>query len=281
MLTSFADLLAHRRQGSALGAFTCYDLETATAALRAAASAGTGVILLIGGRSYGERDGALLLAALIAVAARSDARACVQLDHCDEPALIASALEAGAGAVLADGSALPFDRNIAFVSRVVALARGHRAAVEAELGGIAGDEDVAEAVAAGALTDPVQAAAFLSRTGADCLAVSIGNVHGTYREEPRLDWSRLLAIRDAVSVPLSLHGASGIPDDMLRRSIANGIAKINVNTELRGAYLEATRASLPDVLEGSRLNALHAHQSDAVERVIAGKLRAFDTGEDT
>ena len=104
-------------------------------------------------------------------------------------------------------------------------------------------------------------------------------MHGTYREDPRLDWVRLQAIRDVIDTPLSLHGASGIPDAMLRRAIASGIAKINVNTELRGAYLEATGEILPSVLEGSRLNVLHTAQSDAVERLIAGKLRAFDTGE--
>ena len=279
MLTPFADLLAHCRRGSAVGAFTCYDLETAGAALRAAAAAGDGVILLVGGRSYTDRDGHLLLAALVAVAARADAPACVQLDHCDDLAVIASALEAGAGAVLADGSGLPVEQNIELVAHAAALARRHGASIEAELGGIAGDEDVAEAVAAGALTDPAQAAEFVARTGADCLAVSIGNVHGSYREEPRLDWARLEAIRDAIDAPLSLHGASGIPDAMLRRAIASGIAKINVNTELRGAYLDATREILPSALEGSRLNVLHTAQTDAVEAVIAGKLRAFDTRE--
>ena len=279
MLTPFADLLERRRPGSAVGAFTCYDLETATATLRAAASAGAGVILLLGGSSYRERDGGSLLAALLAVAACSDARACVQLDHCDDLASIESALEAGAGAVLADGSALPYERNIEFVARAAALARRHGASVEAELGGIAGDEDVAEAVAAGALTDPAQTVEFVARTGTDCLAVSIGNVHGVYREPPRLDWERLEAIRDAIDTPLSLHGASGIPDELLRRAIATGVAKINVNTELRGAYLDATRTSLSSVLEGSRLSVLHAAQSDAVEHVVVDKLRAFETGE--
>lgn len=279
MLTPFSDLLARRRHGSAVGAFTCYDLETAGATLRAAASAGAGVVLLIGGPTYRERDGGLLLAALLAVAAHSDARACVQLDHCDDLAVIEAALEAGAGAVLADGSALAFEQNIEFVARAAGLARRHGASVEAELGGIAGNEDVAEAVAAGALTDPAQSADFVARTGADCLAVSIGNVHGAYLERPRLDWDRLEAVRNAIDTPLSLHGASGIPDELLRRSIATGVAKVNVNTELRGAYLDATRQNLTSVLQGSRLNALHAAQSAAVERVIADKLRVFDTGE--
>jgi tagatose 1,6-diphosphate aldolase GatY/KbaY len=276
VLTSFAELLSPRREGAAVGAFTCYDLEAAGAALRAAAEAGTGVILLIGGRSYTEPGGGLLLAALVAAVRASDARACVQLDHCADLAVIESALEAGAGAVMADGSELPYEENAAFVERAAELARRHGAGVEAELGHLSGDEDVATGVAAGALTDPAEAAEFVARTGADCLAVSIGNVHGAYRDPPRLDWDRLEAIRSAIATPLSLHGASGIPDEMVRRTIVTGVAKINVNTELRSAYLDATADALPAVLEGCRLNALHLAQSAAVERVVAAKLRAFD-----
>lgn len=280
MLTPFTDLLAECPAGSAIGAFTCYDLEEAIATLRPAATAGTGVILLIGSQSYADRDGALLLAALIAAADHSDARACVQLDHCDDITAIGSALSAGAGAVMADGSALSYEANVAFVRRAVELARQHGAAVEAELGTIEGAEDEAQAAAGGALTDPAQAADFMQRNGAACLAVSIGNVHGHYRNPPELDWDRLDAIRARVSSPLSLHGASGIPDSMLRRSIANGVAKINVNTELRAAYLAATRRELPTALEGQRLAALHAAQIAAVEAAVTDKLHAFDTRGD-
>ena len=277
MLTSFRELLAERRDGSAVGAFTCYDLEAATAALSAAAAADTGVILLIGGRSYVEPGGGLLMAALVAAAGHSDARACIQLDHCADLAVIESALAAGAGAVMADGAEWEFERNIEFVAGAAELARAHAAAVEAELGSITGDEDVARAVEAGALTDPDQAVEFMQRTGADCLAVSIGNIHGTYVVQPSLDWDRLDAIRSRVSQPLSLHGASGISDALVQRSIRAGIAKINVNTELRTAYLAATDTTITSVLEGSRLNALHAAQVAAVEGVVAAKLRAFDT----
>jgi ketose-bisphosphate aldolase len=277
MLTPFAELLAARRGGTAVGAFTCYDLEAAAGVLRAGAGAGAGVVLLIGDRSYRDCDGALLLAALVAAARAADARACVQLDHCDDAAVIRAALEAGAGAVLADGSALPYEANVAFVSGAVELARRFGAGVEAELGGIAGDEDVAEAVAAGALTDPALAADLMERSGADCLAVSIGNVHGHYREPPALDLVRLEAIRALVAAPLALHGASGLPEALVADAVAAGVAKINVNTELRGAYLRATAAALSVAEDGSRVNALHAAQVAAVESVVAAKLRAFST----
>ena len=85
------------------------------------------------------------------------------------------------------------------------------------------------------------------------------------------------AIRTRVAAPLSLHGASGIPDDLVRRAITAGVAKVNVNTELRQAYLAASERTIGSVLDGSRLNALHAAQVAAVEEVITMKLRAFDT----
>jgi tagatose 1,6-diphosphate aldolase GatY/KbaY len=271
VLVSFSDLLAAGDR-SAVGAFTCYDLEVAAAVLSSGAARGQGVILLIGGRVLTDPHGSLLLAALLAVAERSDGRACVQLDHCDDVAVIEAALEQGAGAVMADGSARPYAENIEFVRRAVELAHVRGAAVECELGGISGDEDVAEAVAAGALTDPAQAVEFMDASGADCLAVSIGNVHGVYREPPDLDWQRLDAIRAATRHPLSLHGASGIPDTQLQRAIHAGIAKVNVNTELREAYLASTADALPQALPGARVAALHAAQTKAVGRVVDAKL---------
>jgi tagatose 1,6-diphosphate aldolase GatY/KbaY len=279
MLTSFVDLLARRPERTAVGAFTCYDLEEAVAVLRAAANS-AGVVLLIGKQTYTSREGPLLLAALLTVAEASDVPACVQLDHCDDLAVIEAALVAGVGAVMADASSLPYEENVSFVRRAVELARRSDASVEAELGMIAGDEDVAVAAAAGALTDPLQAEEFVHRTRIACLAVSIGNVHGIYREPPYLDWERLEAIESRMSVPLSLHGASGIPGTMVRRAIEVGIAKINVNTELRTAYLSATEDALPRVLEGSRLAALHAAQVAAVEEVVATKLHVFNAGGD-
>ena len=101
-----------------------------------AADAEAGVIILIGAQSYAGRDGDLLLAAVVAAAARSEARACIELDHCDSVGLIESALAAGAGAVMADGSALPYEHNVAFIIRAVQLAASSGASVEAELGAI-------------------------------------------------------------------------------------------------------------------------------------------------
>jgi tagatose 1,6-diphosphate aldolase GatY/KbaY len=273
VLAAFRELLAERRETrTAAGAFTCYDVTTALGVVRAAEERRDPVILLLAEASFREPSGRGLLAALTAVAHDATVPACVQLDHVADPELIASALAAGVGAVMADGSTLPTRYNAELVGRVRAAAP-HDVGVEAELGHVAGGEDVAAATAAGALTDPEDAAWFVGATAVDCLAVSIGNVHGVYAAPPALDWERLEAVGERVgAVPLSLHGASGLPDEEIRRAIALGICKVNVNTELRARYLDELEAALPDVRPGLRLLELERRLVAAVAETAGAKL---------
>ena len=277
MRASFADLLAEAgARRAAVGAFTCYNLETAVGVLRAAERRGRGVVLLLGEQSFRAAGGELLAVALVSVAGRAAAPACVQLDHVSDLSLIEAAFECGIGAVMADGSRLPLEENVELVRAAGALARRAGGHVEVELGAIEGDEDVARAVAAGALTEPDEAADFVERSGADCLAVSIGNVHGVYTEPPALDWLRLRAIRERVGVPLSLHGASGLPGADVRRAISLGIAKVNVNTELRERYLDVTSRLLDEVRPGARVLELNVAQARAVGEVVEAKLDTYE-----
>lgn len=276
MLVSFEALLEeHTRARTAVGAFTCYDLELARAVLAAAAGRDVGVVLLISRDAFAAEGGDELLAGVRAAAERSPARACVQLDHVSDLELIAAAFELGAGAVMADGSQSPFEENVALVQEAKQCADRFGAAVEAELGHVAGGEDVAAATEAGGLTDPREAERFIAATDVACLAVSIGNVHGNYAGEPELDWSRLAEIEGTATVPLSLHGASGLADADLKRAVAAGIRKVNANTELRRAYLEATRERLDHALDGLRLLELHTAQIAAVREIVDGKLAAL------
>jgi ketose-bisphosphate aldolase len=278
MKASFAELVAEAgARSGAVGAFTCYNLETAAGVLLAAEEGGRGVVLLVSRQSFEARGGNLLGAALVAASERAAVPACVQLDHVSNLDEIEAAFDLGFGAVLADGSALPCEDNVALVERAVRVAARAGGHVEAELGGIAGDEDVAQAAAAaGALTDAEQAQEFVELTGAACLAVSIGNVHGAYGQTPDLDWARLDAIRARVACPLSLHGASGLPNSDLHRAIVGGIAKVNVNTELRQRYLAVTEAELERARDGARVLELNHAQRDAVAVAVAEKLAAFE-----
>lgn len=279
MLVSLAEILAaHRHRGSAAGAFTCYGMEGAAAVLRAAAAnRSPGVILLLSPQSFAAELGEPLLCTLLALGEGAPVPVCVELDHAPELEPIERALEAGAGAVMADGSRLGFEQNVELAAAAALLARGRGAGVEVELGHVSGDEEVAVESRADSLTDPAQAQEFVERSGADCLAVSIGNVHGHYAGEPELDLERLGEIRAAVGVPLALHGASGLPDHLVAAAIEGGIAKVNVNTELRAAFLAAIDAGLPDARKGLRLQRLGAAAADAVAAVALKKLRLFES----
>jgi len=271
VLTPFRELLEERRSaGAAVGAFTCYDVTTALGVVRAAEARNDPVILLVSEASVACEEGRLLAPALLAVAREARVPTCVELDHTADRELIAAALAAGIGAVMADGSKLPLDENTALVRSVRGVAVD--AGVEAELGHVEGGENVAAAASAGAFTDPEEAVAFVDATGADCLAVSIGNVHGRYATTPALDWARLAEIRRRIDIPLSLHGASGLPDADVRRAIELGVTKVNVNTEIRGRYFDELERRLPDVRDGLRLLELQRSVVSAVADVVSAKL---------
>ncbi len=279
MRARLSELLSEARQrGAAVAAFTCYNLEQAAGVLLAAEERGCGVVLLVGERSLAAPSGRYLLPALVAAADGAPAPAVVELDHARSLSPIQQAFALGAGAVMADGSRLSPADNAAFVRAAVAAGARTGGEVEAELGGIPGDEDVAAATAAGALTDPEEAAVFARESGCSCLAVSIGNVHGAYKGRPALDWQRLRRIAALVEAPLALHGASGLADADLACAVRLGIAKVNVNTELRERYLQATAALLDQVRPGARLLELHRAQVEAVAEAAAATMAALEPG---
>ncbi|HLI91886.1 MAG TPA: class II fructose-bisphosphate aldolase [Ktedonobacteraceae bacterium] len=277
MQASFSELLQeHRARGTALGAFTCYNFETAAAVLQAAQERTDSVIILISEKSFATAHGDYLVAALRAVAERAPVPVCLQLDHISDLRRIEAAFALGVGAVMADGSRLSFEQNIAFVREAVAIAQRYGGYVEAELGRVEGDEDIATAARAGAFTDPEQAAIFVERAQPACLAVSIGNVHGVYQHPPALDWERLKKIHEQTTAPLSLHGASGLSDEDLRRAITYGIAKINVNTELRSRYVQVAAEQAPQMARGSRLLELQLTLTEALAQVAGAKLDVYN-----
>jgi tagatose 1,6-diphosphate aldolase GatY/KbaY len=277
MIARFAEILENARTaGRAVGAFTCYEVTTALGVLRAADTASVPTILLVSNASFTRRDGPPLVVGLSAVAAHAHAPTCVQLDHVSDLQTIARAIDLDIGAVMADGSRMSLADNVRFVKEAVRLARRGGAGIEAELGHIEGGEDVATATRAGALTDPDEAFDFVARSEADCLAVSIGNVHGEYAEPPSLDWSRLAQIRDHVDIPLSLHGASGLPESDLRTAVAGGIVKVNVNAELRRRAFRELGDRLPELSSGYRLLELQEALADSAAEVASETFKSLD-----
>ncbi|WP_427173250.1 class II fructose-bisphosphate aldolase [Arthrobacter sp. 92] len=273
------------QQGSAVPAFTCYDFTTALAVVEAAEEAGHGVILLVAPRTAGTPNGLRLITALRGLADAASVPVAVQLDHASDLRVIADAVTAGADSVLADGSSLPLEENIALVreARAVLDAQGSTGVViEAELGGLAGDEDRAFGSDPGGstaaetgmgLTDSAQVEDFLSRTGAQLLAVAVGNVHGKYKGEPQLRWDVLQDIAVRTHIPLVLHGASGIPAEELVKAAAMNVGKVNFNTELRtGVLATLEKNTSTHRSDGENLQGLLGEWSKSAKSFATGAL---------
>ncbi|MCA9928451.1 MAG: class II fructose-bisphosphate aldolase family protein [Anaerolineales bacterium] len=275
MLVPTTRLLQAAQAGRyAIGAFNVYNLEGAKAVAAAAEAFYSPAMLQIHPSAlvYG---GKALIELCLTVARETAVPMAVHLDHSTNEPDIRLALAANISSVMADGSHLDYEGNVQFTKEMVALAHAQSAAIEAELGRISGTEDgltVSEFEAR--FTDPAQAADFVTRTGVDALAVCIGNVHGRYHRPPLLDFDRLAAVRQAVTVPLVLHGASGLPDEMICRSIELGITKFNVNTEVRSAYLDDLKASLTADRKADLLDIMRSAVA-AMQAVVAAKLKLF------
>lgn len=247
LVTSKDMLRAAQLHGYAVAAFNIENMEMAQAVVEAATEARAPVILQTTPSTVGYASVALFAGIAKALAARADVPVALHLDHGSSFALAAQALDAGYTSVMIDGSALPFLKNVELARQVVEAAAG-RAPVEAELGKVGGKEDDLEA-GANTNTDPLEAAEYVERTGIDALAVAIGTAHGVYIGTPVLDKELLKTIRKAVSIPLVLHGASGLSDADVRDCISYGICKVNFATELRIAYTEGVKQALRDAPE--------------------------------
>lgn len=166
----------------------------------------------------------------------------IHLDHFEDIGKIKHAIDAGFKSSMIDASKLPFEENIAKTKEVVAYAHHYDATVEAELGKLVGQEDdLVVNDADGAYTNPDDAVKFVEATGVDSLAVAIGTAHGLYKGTPHLDFDRLTAIRKKVSIPLVLHGASDVPDELVKKAISLGICKVNVATDLKIPFSNAVK----------------------------------------
>ncbi|HEY8347706.1 MAG TPA: class II fructose-bisphosphate aldolase [Symbiobacteriaceae bacterium] len=157
----------------------------------------------------------------------------LHLDHSPTFELCQRAIDAGFTSVMIDGSALPYEENVALTKKVVAYAKPRGISVEAELGHVGkATAEAGEGEDESQLTNPADVERFVAETEVDALAVAIGTAHGIYVSKPKLDIPRLQAINAVSKVPLVLHGGSDTPDDQVREAIHNGIAKLNIFSEL-------------------------------------------------
>jgi tagatose 1,6-diphosphate aldolase GatY/KbaY len=235
-------LLDAQKNHYAVPAFNIHNLETFQVVVETAAEMRSPVIIA-GTPSTVTYAGADYLVAMAEVASRKyDIPIAIHLDHFEKTESIKSFIDVGFRSTMIDASMETFEKNVAIVKEVVDYAHQFGTSVEAELGKLSGQEDDLIISEKDALyTNPEEAAGFVERTGIDSLAVAIGTAHGLYKGEPKLDFERLEQIRNKVEVPLVLHGASDVPDVLVKKAISLGICKVNVATDLKIPFANAVK----------------------------------------
>lgn len=267
---------AAEKGGYGVGAFNCNNMEIVQAIVEAAEKEKSPVIIQAsqGAIKYAGLD--YVVALCNAAAKNASIPIALHLDHGTDMEQVIQCITGGFTSVMYDGSAKPFEENVAMTKKVVEIARAARVSTEAELGKLGGIEDhinVSERDAM--MTDPEEAKLFVEQTGVDSLAVAIGTAHGPYKLPPKLDFARLEKIRGLVSVPIVLHGSSGVPADDLRTAISLGVRKINIDTNIREAFCNTLRdeiAKQPGEIDPRKL--LKPARQAMVE-VIREKIQIF------
>ncbi|ATF16368.1 class II fructose-bisphosphate aldolase [Brevibacillus sp. HB1.2] len=273
LVSSTQMLRTAREQGYCVGAFNVHTMEMLQAVVEAACEANAPLILqtTVGTvRHLGPE-----YVAAIARVASEEARVpiALHLDHCHEEELIVRCIEAGYTSVMIDASMHPFAENASMTRRVVELARERGVNVEAELGKVGGvEDDLVVDDADAALADPIECERFIELTGVDTLAPAIGTAHGIYKGEPRIDFVRIEEIARRVSVPLVLHGGSGIPEEQVKRAVQLGMAKMNVATELRIAFSQAIKGVFDNNPQENDPRTYMKQAKQAVKEVALAKM---------
>ena len=270
MLVSLNEVLRDAQKGRyAVGLFNTTDTDMLEAVLEAAEKKrapviiGTAEILL----PYGELR--LIGPSIIAAAQRASVPVVVHYDHGLTFERCMEALRLGFSSVMFDGSVKPYEQNIEETREIVRIAHAFGASVEGEIGHVGNaDEEGGD----GRYTTVEEAKTYLADTGVDALAIAIGTAHGAYKTAPKLSFERLREIRSAVNAPLVLHGGSGLTDDDFRRAIADGIAKVNIFTDLCQAGVRGQQAALEKGLDYLQARNL---KKDFIAAAVERKIELF------
>ncbi|MBP8819769.1 MAG: class II fructose-1,6-bisphosphate aldolase [Syntrophomonadaceae bacterium] len=269
-------LFKAEKEGYAVGAFNANNMEIVQAILEAAKRENAPVIMQAsqGAITYAGLDFITGMVRLAATA--STVPVALHLDHGTDFDQVVKCIRSGFTSVMYDGSKLPLEENIAITRKVLDMTRPIGVSVEAELGKIGGTEDDVHVSEKDAMyTDPEEARHFVEQTGIQSLAIAIGTAHGQYKGEPQLDFDRLAKIKALVKIPIVLHGSSGVPDESVRRAIELGVRKVNIDTNIREAFVGEMRRVMiekPDEIDPRKIL---GPAREAATAIIAEKIRLF------
>ena len=259
LVTTKELLLDAQKNEYAIGAFNVENMEMVQAVIAAAEELQSPVILQTTSTTLKYASPDLFYANVAAAAKNTNVPVVMHLDHGNSFEIAMQAFRAGYTSIMIDGSHSIFEENIAITKPVVEVCHAAQIPVEAELGKVGGKEDDLDGGNGGGYTVPFEAAEFVDKTGVDSLAVAIGTAHGVYKGTPQLDVERLSEIRKVVSIPLVLHGTSGVPDEVVKECIRRGICKVNYATDLRIAFSDGVKEYLaenPAAFDPKKYNAV-------------------------
>ncbi|HEY3880972.1 MAG TPA: class II fructose-bisphosphate aldolase [Trebonia sp.] len=264
--------------GRGVGAFNVISIEHAEAIVAGAEAAAAPVVLQISENCVAYHGALAPVArACLAIASLATVPVTVHLDHAASVSLVEEAGELGVASVMYDASRLPYADNVRSTADVARWCHERGIWVEAELGEIGGKDGVH---APDARTDPAEAARFATATEVDALAVAVGSSHAMLTRDAVLDLGLIAAIRQAVSVPLVLHGSSGVPDGNLVAAVRAGMTKVNIATQLNKVFTAAVRRTLSDEPATVDPRKYGAAGRDAVTSEVARLLRLLGGGTD-
>jgi tagatose 1,6-diphosphate aldolase GatY/KbaY len=258
LVTSKQLMLDAQKGGYAIGAFNVENMEMVQAVIAAAEEKNSPVILQTTPGTVKYAGLSMYYANVEACARTAKVPVVIHLDHGSSFELAMQAYRAGYTSIMIDGSKLPFEENIALSKAVADACHPGGIPVEAELGKVGGKEDDLQNADDSPYTDPKEAAEFVERTGVDTLAIAVGTAHGVYKKTPKLDVERITAVRQLVSIPLVLHGTSGVPDEQVRECVRRGMCKVNYATDLRIAFTNGVKkymAENPDAFDPKKYSA--------------------------
>jgi fructose-bisphosphate aldolase class II len=269
-------LLQANREGYAVGAFNANNMEIIQAIIEAAEKENSPVIMQAsqGAIKYA---GLEFITGMVKIAARATRiPVALHLDHGTDFDQVVRCIRSGFSSVMYDGSKLPLEQNIAITNKVLEITRPIGVSVEAELGKIGGTEDDVHVSDREAMyTDPEEARYFVENTGVESLAIAIGTAHGQYHGDPKLDFVRLKKIKDLVKIPIVLHGSSGVSDESVRKAISLGVCKVNIDTNIREAFVGEMRRIMEENPQEIDPRKLLGPARDAVVAIIREKIRVF------
>ena len=272
MLVTLNDVLPKaQKEGYGVGLFNTTDTDmleaviSAAEELRSPVIIGTAEVLLPNGELQ------LIAPSILHAARRASVPVVVHYDHGLTFDRCIEALKLGFSSIMFDGSAGDTEENLKNTREIVRIAHSMGASVEGEIGHV-GQADTSDNEVTDLYTTPEEAIAFVKDTGVDALAIAIGTAHGAYKSKPKLDINRLKEIRAVLDTPLVLHGGSGLSDDDFKNTIAGGIAKVNIFTDL---CLAGNRAMTDGLKENLAYLDIRNKKVEYIKAAVKEKMMIF------